>query len=288
MSYLKITLFTICATLAMAIAPLGPDLSPGSTAPEGSLSAAYLNLVDGRPSKMTVILLARGDKRECRGEGPCAKITTFQDNGKASRVKTETRTLTKAEVNPRSVETGTVWLGGKLSPARYSPATHTLYLFRANPKLMLRHFSKVRFTGKSPVRVGDPTPQVIPPFIWDWLTGTEGQCCTDCYAVHRNWNLPCSADNACCAGTCGVQPGCNGGVVPIPPDEDNCSGDREVSGAEVEVNGITCDYTGTLSKTTSDMGECVEFANGGVFSNCREAGSPKTPDNAPLETLSEW
>lgn len=287
MNILKITLLTSCAALAMALSPLA-DPPPSPAAAEASLGAAFRNLVDGRPSDMTVLLLAKGDKSKCRGEGPCAEVTTFKDAGKASRAQTKTRTLTKEEVSPPSVATGTLWLGGRLSPARYDPVTRTLYLFRASPELMRRRFSKVRFTGKRPEKADEPTPRLVPPPLYDWLTGTEDQCCTDCYAVHRDWGLPCMADYACCFGTCGVDPGCQGGVVPTPPEEDNCSGDREVNGEEVEVNGMTCEFTGTLTQTTDDMGRCVEFASSGVFSNCRQAGSPKAPDSTPLETMSAW
>ena len=117
-------------------------------------------------------------------------------------------------------------------------------------------------------------PGIIPPQLWEWATG--GNCCEDCWAKHRNLGLDCLVDTVCCAGTCGIQPGCNGGggggVGDGPDgggggDGESCGATRDVHDATIQYNGQTCSFDGKVHPTWVD-GKCVNVAGEGVIYAC--------------------
>jgi len=135
-------------------------------------------------------------------------------------------------------------------------------------------------------------PAVIPPPIWEWLTGSP-YCCQDCWDMHRSLGLPCWMDVACCMGTCGREPGCGGGGgggttggnIPGtggPGNGSSCGASFEVHAATVEYNGQTCYFDGTVNPTWVN-GICMQIAGAGVIYGCEGDVSINEPDE-PEET----
>jgi len=130
-------------------------------------------------------------------------------------------------------------------------------------------------------------PGLINPYVYEWIFGND--CCQDCWAVHRSLGLPCIADYACCAGHCGMEPGCGTGVD--GPDGPDGPKDGEPCGEPYSVNDATvvndlgqeCLYTGEVIPTM--VGNvCQDVVGDGFVHDCEELGS--VGGGVCLETLS--
>ena len=131
--------------------------------------------------------------------------------GTQSKSKRSYRVPTSTDWRPGRT-TARLLISGKAYIAQYEGSTNTMTIARGSTNKIFKSIEAVEFSStiltsaviQRLLNNGSATPFVIPSFIWDWLTGTEGQCCDDCFATHRNLGLPCSADSVCCFGGCSV------------------------------------------------------------------------------------
>ena len=178
------------------------------------MNQAFRQLVNAAPSPMRIEYWRRLDDVECAKLGmddACAQVCTTTDSATSEAPECTTRPVKAAERLGDPLATGYICLEDRCVPAGVHPTaqprTNVLGIYESAANTQGQTAEIIGNVNASPQVFG-----VIPPIIWDWLTGTEGQCCNDCWATHRTLGLPCAADYACCAGTCGQDPGyCGGG-----------------------------------------------------------------------------
>lgn len=249
-----------------ALQPLqAPSLEP--------LPSAYRALVDGEASPMRVEYRRAIGAVECQQRGfasGCLELCTAVDSPLST--PKSCRVIALADAPPA----GTVLQRGRLcTKDRCLPAS--VHVSSTNVRTLLVKETLTSTSGNIGRLVGAPPAvssvvAVIPPFVYDWVTGTEGQCCNDCWATHRSWGLACWMDNACCMGTCGVQPGCGAGGGPggggtTPGGNDSCGPSFSVTGASVSYNGMSCTFDGTVNPTLVD-GVCIDVLGEGTIYDC--------------------
>lgn len=218
-------------------------------------------------------------REECerRGlAGSCAKVCSAPDSRTASGDECGYRSFNRAVLDPSLFETGYVCTEDRCvaaAAALRTPSVLQLYEPRTGGNA---YDVEVAGGVRSSSVFG-----VIPPFIWDWVTG--GVCCDDCWATHRSWGLACYMDYACCAGACGVQPGCDDGGGgggggggaggggdggdTGGTDGDSCGASYQTEGASVTYMGQSCSFDGEVNPTWID-GECVPVAGEGTIYDC--------------------
>ncbi|MEM7104085.1 MAG: hypothetical protein AAF502_13190 [Bacteroidota bacterium] len=260
-----------------------------------NLKAAFFNIFDGTPSSLKVVLVSQSASKNC-GKDKCLEFRKFKDNGKNSKAKLEIRASKPSDWTAIKGQTARVYVGGQVFVARYSKQTHTITLVQGSYKKVMKGYKNFRLKPGSlkPMNTGEETTQVIPGDWYDWLTDQDGACCTDCWATHRSWGLPCAADKACCFGECGVQPGC-GGSSPGNPgggpgngdDDDDCGSGYFSNDVKVEIDGQTCTFSGYVQPTRDASGMCVDVLSQMVLLGCGPNDDIRTPDEDPAE-LEQW
>ena len=172
------------------------------------MNQAFRQLVDAEPSRMRVEYWRRLDTGDCARagiDGACAQVCATSDSATSQAPECTTRPVEETDRLGDPLATGYICLEDRCVPAGVHRNARTrmnvLGIYESATNTREHGAEVIGESAESSVVFG-----VIPPIIWDWLTDTEGQCCTDCWAKHRSWNAPCELDNICCAGTCGEDP----------------------------------------------------------------------------------
>lgn len=259
------------------------------------LVSVYKELTRNKSSKLKVVMIRPGNKRSCgknRVGKYCADYNVYSKGSRGLKLESsDQKSFSKSDWNRITGIQGHLYLGGRPLAMKYDEKEHKVYLAKANIKLLTKNYRGFKINTK-PAKQLPPMTYVIPAPVWDFFNG-EGSCCPDCFATHRSMGLDCSVDVMCCFGACPSNDDCDdggggsggGGGGDDGGDgagDSSCSGEEEVEGAPVEIDGVECEFTGTVANVRDEDGRCMQVPVNGVFS-CEGSGiSVDLPD--PAET----